>query len=296
MKENLFKLQIGDVRFSVTLFDEAFRIKKPIDATGELSMMRTVHRHSAYEIFFVLDGSLTIVTGDRTEFFGNTVVIVSPYFDHYSVSKAARGYCMYFSVDPVGDPHGRFFREVTDALREGLTVLSLGKEEDFYLARLAEIYEGGRPEEDAEPLLTLLFSALFRAIRPKDARSDRQSVKYGQYINTIDLFLSEHYREPIRISDLADALFLCPKQIARIIRKEYGCSFTELVCLKRLTAACMLLKYSDLEISEIASGVGYSYENYFYTQFRKRYGVTPGTYRAQSRMKGPLSYKKGRAK
>ena len=41
----------------------------------------------------------------------------------------------------------------------------------------------------------------------------------------------------------------------------------------------MLLKYTSMPISEISATVGYSHENYFFTMFRKEYGVTPKKYR-----------------
>lgn len=283
MKETVYKLQIGDERISVTLYKESFRIKKPIAEAGELSMMRIIHQHSAYEIFFVLDGSLAIVTKERTEHFGRGAVIVPPCFYHYSVSREARGYGMYVSFDSFGDSEGSFLRTVTEALGKGLTVLPLGEEEDFYLRGLCDVCEGERPEEDATPLLTLLFSALLRPFRTQTSSADRQTEKSGQYINTIDTYLSEHYSEPIHLSDLADALYLCTKQITRIIRRQYHCTFTELLNSKRLSVACMLLRYTDMKMSEIAESVGYANENYFYTLFRRTYGTTPSRYRSDAK-------------
>lgn len=274
MQERSFKIQASEARLNVTLFDEAFRLKRQTENADILSRLKTVHRHSAYEIFFVLDGTLSIVCEGGTKHFNHAAVIVPPQFDHYAQAGLSEGYCMYFSVE---DTDG----ETACALKNGITSLAIGEETRFYISRLAEIYEGSRPKEDALPLLTLLFSVLFRVFRHKEKNipSTERTAKYGKYINTLDHYLSAHYCEPIRITDLANVLYLCPKQIARIIRKEYGCSFHELVHLKRLTAACMLLKYTDLKISEIASSLGYAHENYFYTRFRKRYGMTPCAYR-----------------
>ena len=56
----------------------------------------------------------------------------------------------------------------------------------------------------------------------------------------------------------------------------------ELVNRKRLAVACMLLKYTNLPISEISANVGYGHENYFFTLFRRTYGVSPRAYRKEA--------------
>jgi len=45
----------------------------------------------------------------------------------------------------------------------------------------------------------------------------------------------------------------------------------------------MLLLYTELEIKEIASQVGYESDNYFYTLFRQAYKMTPKQYREQNK-------------
>ena len=112
------------------------------------------------------------------------------------------------------------------------------------------------------------------------------SAQYNQsqrYTNRIDLFIAEHYREKIRLSDLAETLYLCPKQVTRIIRKNYGCSFSDLVRDHRLRLARAMLESTEESISSIARAVGFEYENYFYTLFRKAYTITPAEYREKHR-------------
>ena len=103
-----------------------------------------------------------------------------------------------------------------------------------------------------------------------------------KHINIIDVYLSEHYAESITLTELSRELYLCEKQISRIIRKEYGCSLSELINRRRLAVACMLLKYTNMPICEIADAVGYEYENYFFTVFKKAYGITPMKYRSDN--------------
>lgn len=52
-----------------------------------------------------------------------------------------------------------------------------------------------------------------------------------------------------------------------------------------------MIRYTDLDIREIAFALGYEYENYFYTVFRKHYGITTIAYRNTHLYAAPLDGK-----
>jgi AraC-like DNA-binding protein len=185
------------------------------------------------------------------------------------------------------------FKKLMDRLTEGIVSLSLSDDERFYLNKLNEAWELPHLSDTIPHLFALLFGGIFARLLPMDTKAlPAPTAKYGKHLNTIDAFLALHYSEPIQLSDLANALFLCPKQTSRIVQKAYGCSFSELINRQRLGAACTMLQYTDLEIKEIAAQVGYEYDNYFYTVFRKAYKVTPTQYRKQYQT-NPIYQKKG---
>ena len=78
---------------------------------------------------------------------------------------------------------------------------------------------------------------------------------------------------------MAEHVYLSTKQISRIIKKEYGCTLSQLVTDKKLAAAKKLLKDTDMKIGEIALAVNLGAENYFYLLFKKKYNQTPLQYR-----------------
>ena len=279
MRELLFEIPISDIRLSAILFDEAFRIRQMTDPQGVVTQMKTIHRHVTYEIFFLLDGALSLTDENGTAVYERSTVIVPPHFHHYTVPSSAKGYCMYFSMQQISGSRGGRYRAVSEALGDRVTVFPLNDRVDFYIRRLAEIFEENGDRTNAEHLLALLFSELFKAVAPHESVADAKRTKSGNYNNKIDLYISTHYCERIRLSDLAAELYLCPKQVTRILQKEYGASLSELVNERRLTAACMLLKYTNLEIGQVARTVGYEHENYFFTLFRRAYGMTPARFR-----------------
>lgn len=285
MAENLLKAEIEDIRLSAVLFDEAYSMKGSADQRWALSQIKDVHQHSTYEIFFVLDGSLSIITENDTINCENAVAIVPPFVNHYTVANNMDGHCMYFLTERSQKHSGELFDAVKKSISDAVTVIPISDDEKFYVRHIEDALNGKLHPDGISHLIFLLFSEIFSRFSAKNNVLPRNEGKHGKYITTIDVYIAAHYCENITLSDLAAELYLCEKQISRIIRKGYGCSLSEVVNRRRLAVASMLLRYTNMSIKEISSNVGYEYENYFFTLFKKEYGMTPMQYREKNESK-----------
>ncbi|SFB71896.1 AraC family transcriptional regulator [Butyrivibrio sp. YAB3001] len=67
--------------------------------------------------------------------------------------------------------------------------------------------------------------------------------------------------------------------LSRIIKKNTGNTFKELLQNKRLSKACELLKNTDISIADISVLVGYDNTSFFHRLFRRIHGCSPREYR-----------------
>lgn len=67
--------------------------------------------------------------------------------------------------------------------------------------------------------------------------------------------------------------------MSKMIKKETGATFQELLIRRRFSQATRLLTETNLRVEEIAVNIGYENLSYFYRQFKQRYGMTPRQYR-----------------
>jgi AraC-like DNA-binding protein len=67
--------------------------------------------------------------------------------------------------------------------------------------------------------------------------------------------------------------------ISRLIKKNTGHTFKELLQNKRMTEATHLLKTTNIPIVDIAEMVGYDNTSFFHRLFRRLYGCSPRDYR-----------------
>ena len=118
-----------------------------------------------------------------------------------------------------------------------------------------------------------------RPVSDEQNEAKGKKASHSRYVSLIEAYVQKNYAEKINLSTLAGELYLSTKQVSRIIKKEYDCTFSELINRKRMSAACMLLKNTDMKISDIIKQLNYTSENYFYVLFKKYYGVSPRNYR-----------------
>ena len=283
MKEKIYKARVENIKLNAIVYDEAFQLRNT-GGSDILSQIRIIHQHSNYEVFLVLDGSLNVTTEKESRDYENCILIIPPYFNHYTVSSLKNGYGFYISIKQSSSKvSADIFPSVEKALLKKVNCFPLDEDTSFYAKRLSENIEKEKYEESYTHLLSLLFSNLFEQLNTPETTPKRTSTqsKYRNYIHDIDQFLTRNIGKKYTLQNLADELYLCPKQVSRIIKKEYNCSFTELVNQKRLTFACLLLKQTNLTIKQIAATVGYEYENYFFKLFKASYGINPSQYRKE---------------
>ena len=276
MKERVYKTDISDIRVEAIFFDEAFYMKKSGNADGIMPRITQLHRHSTYEIFFVPDGTLTVNCASGSDAFSSSAIIIPPKYDHFCTYEINKGYCFYFTLTRLDKRNGSMFSSICETVSKNITSLKISEAALFYVMQFAKSTDESTSDEKISHILYLLFSELFEALVPCPDNSKASSNKY---IHIIEAFITNYASGSVTLSKLAEKLYLCPKQVSRIIKKEYGCSLSELVNRQRLTVACSLLKHTDLSVSQIASSIGYEYENYFFSLFKKTYGITPLQYR-----------------
>ena len=95
-------------------------------------------------------------------------------------------------------------------------------------------------------------------------------------------YIRKHYRETIRLEDMAQALGVSPSYLSRLFRRETGVCLQDAIAEVRVRRAAELLLYSGLSLSEIAIYVHFPNQSYFTKVFKKIMGTTPMTYRSQN--------------
>ena len=138
--------------------------------------------------------------------------------------------------------------------------------------------------ECIQHMVSLLFLRVFRAAgicsgKPvaydySDNELERCNIIDGFFRFNLDMKNGE--------AELAARLGLSVRQLIRVLQKNYGMTYREMLIKKRVELAADLLRTTDHSVRKVAETVGYASETAFTQAFRSIYGMPPGAYRKQA--------------
>lgn len=134
----------------------------------------------------------------------------------------------------------------------------------------------------AENVQNLLLSRLFRVISLLDtetAANDTSNNAHTRYIGIVNDYINTHYHYNITVMDLAQHAGVSVSYLRQIFTTHLGMSPQEAIIEKKMSVAKKMLTETNMPISAIASGCGYSDQSAFCKVFKKTQNVSPLQYR-----------------
>lgn len=113
-----------------------------------------------------------------------------------------------------------------------------------------------------------------------DSNDDLTNTDLANPIESSIQFIQQHFKDPITLNMVADAVYLSPTHFSRLFKEEMGTTFVEYLASYRIEQSKSLLKMTSIPIEVIAQQMGFASAGYFATTFRKYEGCTPSKYRS----------------
>jgi len=115
--------------------------------------------------------------------------------------------------------------------------------------------------------------------------------RQGEIIEEIKAYIEQNYSKPdLSLDFIADRVQLTPGHLGKIFKAQSHMSFNDYLKNIRLEKAKELLLETDDSANAISERIGIFNTTYFYTIFKKKYGVSPAQYRSEAlanRLKSP---------
>ena len=135
-----------------------------------------------------------------------------------------------------------------------------------------------RLKENLLHVIILLFEyGYIRKPREDGAITNRQQIK------TALQYISENYRNKIRVADLAARIGFSESYFMSFFRQYIGMSCIQYINHYRIQKAAHALEETSRPVMEIAMDHGFDNISYFNLQFRREFGMTPREFRARVR-------------
>lgn len=141
------------------------------------------------------------------------------------------------------------------------------------------------PDSFSEEVIMLKIRELLHLLAEDDKNGAVRAI-LGELFNTSAYafrdVIQAHLFEDLNLEDLAFFTGLSLSSFKRKFKSVYGTSPNKYITSKRLEKARILLRTSDLRISEVAYDCGFNDLGYFSKSFKNNYNLSPSDYRAMS--------------
>ncbi|MDD5728572.1 MAG: AraC family transcriptional regulator [Victivallales bacterium] len=219
------------------------------------------------------------------------------YLDKYGRSyEVSAGNCFKRFPDELHsnyvDPESRwleYFIEIGPALYRASLAMNIIRPEspvvekirldEKFLERLWWLKERLRTVDETElPIVSgEIFSILGECRNRIDSSQSSQAAT--ALMDKACKFLSKNFDQPCDVKAFCQAHGIGYESFRKMFKRQNGVSPWRYRILRRLDAACVVLRNSESQIAEIASALGYSSQFEFSSQFKQRFGISPTNYR-----------------
>jgi len=237
------------------------------------------HFHEHANIALTIEGAFVETVGAEPYQVHPASVILRPagekHSNHYG-STAAR--CLIIEVQP---ERLASIRQVTAILDRASHV------EGGFVSNLAfRIFRESRLPDAVAPfsIEALILEMLVEATRVQ-CLGDRTPPVWLRRAREL---VHERFLETISLRTISDLVGVHPAHVAKVFRRQYGCTIGDYVRRLRVDHAAQLLVRSERSLSAIALAAGFYDQSHFTHLFKLRFGVTPGVYRASLRTRRTL--------
>ena len=254
------------------------------------------HTHHYFEIQCVLEGEAEYTTPSGViPVKKNDLILVPPNTSHgisvfnggtvISIGIRKSTFEKAFREILSGDlPISRYFRSAM-AGKQNNEIFFMEALDDFSLQLLLMMYRQQKVGTvEANKINDHLIQSFIYYIAEKS--TDETMFGTAEFLRDKTWDIRMHMVENFRTATLASTakhFHYSESYLSRLISRQLGMSFSQLLQTIRLEKSCELLINSDIRITDLCEQVGYDNESYYIQLFRKTYGITPLQYRKRNR-------------
>ena len=228
----------------------------------------------SFELFCVEEGSVALKNHSMTfTAHPGQLVLLDCYSPHSYYSKDGWA-CYWLHFD--GQVARAFYRRITEAYGSFLFSLDQYSPAFLHLMNIYECFRLSRPIDEAgiSSQITSILNSILRG-----APQVKKDLPAQESVASAVAYISEHFRYPLSLNDLAQHAAVSPFYFTRVFRQETGYTPHQYIINTRIANAKFLLRTTEDSVKDIAIQTGWNSESTFCSAFRKSTGLTPSVYR-----------------
>lgn len=256
----------------------------PMTGSELCNRVKTRSTFSKIKFVLMIDGKLT---GEEMQAQGITLSADEYLSKPFNLQEAAMRFNKLLGITAAV--------EMTNNLIEGAeTRLLEGHNSSMTTATETIDYGSFNPLQEIDDPDDEMHSVDIQVIRRDNNFTEAEDPEFNEYtmndemdrqlVKNIEQYVQQNMsRGTINLEEMAQAMGMSMRPFFIKVRDITGKTPAEVVRDMRLKHACLLLKRTNINMSELATNVGFSTGEYFINTFKEKFGISPSEYRLKYR-------------
>jgi AraC family transcriptional regulator, transcriptional activator of pobA len=268
-------------------FHHLFHINKIEDYRDKIRFPLPPHRKQVYDFLFLTKGmTLRSKALHPYQIEANTFFFLPAYqiTNHDFISPDTEGYYCHFNFDVFTNhlPQHNILRDFPFLQFIGNPIVEIDEATNPFVLNILHRLESEYQKEKIESFdivtvyLLALFTELKRFYTPSVSTKKNTALMITQNFKDA---LSRHIYEKQKVVEYADMLAVSPNHLNKCVKAATGQSAQDILNDMILLEAKVLLKQTDMQISEIAYKLSQQNHSDFSRFFKSKTGMTPKEYK-----------------
>jgi len=243
-----------------------------------------MHRHSFYEIHFVLEGTISyeFECGENfVDIYAGSQLVILPGTVH-RIAEASKGCSVFKLAFFVEKPSEimEYAKNKTPGYFTGEYNAFVKESVDFIISQA--INEKFGFDEAIKSQLSAFVIYVLQSLPVAWGYEHMPGIVYADNddrVRIVKQIIKDNLKSPLKSDDIARQLNISIRHLNRLIKKSDNLNLAELIRRMRIDEAKRLLAGTNFSIEEIAEMTGISGANILIRVFKSLEGCTPGQYR-----------------
>ena len=242
-----------------------------------LNWLSIPHTHPFTELFYVTKGSGEFQIKDQFfDIHEHDLILVNPYITHTERSKNKKLEYIVLGIENF------IFFDTSNEENQDYLICNYECYKNEILFYIKNILAENSVKDEFSEISSqyLLKILLMNLLRRTSANIQLTSdLDVSKECHTVKKYIQKHFKENITLDTLSDLVFLNKYYLAHAFKKYNHISPINYQLKLRIEEAKLLLKTTNLVISDVSNSLGFSSQSYFSQIFKRHTGLTPNQYR-----------------
>ncbi len=246
---------------------------------------RMLHFHNYMEIGYCYHGRGELLIEDRVYKYGNKMFTIIPENIPHTTISAPGNICkwefLFIDIKNFIKTEMKSDRMSADEIIRIINkrgTLKTAKNHPVLAELVRKIIEECRKEDIyyKESIKGYLRSFVIEVLRLDEEREQASRAnRVSRYIRAGIEYINAHYKEDIKVIDIAEETGLSESHFRRIFEESMKMKPVDYLNMVRVDEACRLIRQGELNMEQISVAVGFSTQSTFIRNFKRLTGMKP---------------------